>query len=82
MDRITFCAATVARPRRSSRSPNGDQALYFSRLPAGRAMYVVTVGSDGLVKSIEQRLTDQNIRKIGAGVWTQKEGARLARSAD
>ena len=26
---------------------NGDSALYFSRLPYGRAMYVVTVGPTG-----------------------------------
>lgn len=57
--------------------PNGEHALYFSRQPAGRAIYVVTVGADGLVKSIEQRLTDENIRKIGAGVWTQKEVREL-----
>lgn len=57
--------------------PDGGHTLYFSRQPAGRAIYVVTVGADGLVKSIEQRLTDENIRKIAAGVWTQKEVREL-----
>ena len=34
---------------------NGDSELFFSRLPYGRAMYVVTFGPDGTMKSFEQR---------------------------
>lgn len=56
---------------------NGDTVLYFSRQPAGRAMYVVTLAPDGVMKSIDQRITRQNFAKIVAGVWTGKEVREL-----
>lgn len=56
---------------------NGDNALYFSRLPYGRAMYVVTVGSDGVMKSIEQRMTYATFAKVVANTWTKKEVSEL-----
>ncbi len=57
--------------------PDGGAALYFSRLPEGRAMFVVTIGSGGVMKSIEQRLTRQNVARIAAGVSTEKEVREL-----
>lgn len=56
---------------------NGDRALYYPRQPYGRATFVVTVGRDGVMKSIEQRLTPENLRKIVAGAWTKKEVREL-----
>lgn len=56
---------------------NGDTVLYFSRQPAGRAMYAVTLAPDGVMKSIEQRITRRNFAKIVAGVWTRKEVREL-----
>ena len=53
--------------------PGGDTALYFSRQPYGRAMYVVAVGPDNVVKSVEQRLSRENAAKIVPGTWTKKE---------
>ena len=35
---------------------NGDTALYFSRQPFGRAMYVVAFAPDCAMKSKEQRM--------------------------
>lgn len=69
--------ALMGRPAQRLSLPNGDSALYFSRLPYGRAMFVVTVGSDGIVKSREQRLVRENIAKIVAGTWTKKEVGEL-----
>lgn len=57
--------------------PNGDSVLYFSRQPAGRAMYAVTLAPDGVMKSIEQRITRRNFSKIVAGAWTKKEVREL-----
>ena len=57
--------------------PDGATALYFSRLPEGRAMFVVTIGSGGVMKSIEQRLTRQNVAKIAADASTMKEVREL-----
>ena len=57
--------------------PNGDSVLYFSRLPYGRAMYVVTVGPDGVMKSIEQRMQQAIFAKVVANTWTKKEVREL-----
>ena len=57
--------------------PNGDTVLYFSRLPAGRAVYAVTLGADGVMKTVEQRLTQQHMAKIRPGTWTKKEVREL-----
>src|SRR5258706_10771612 len=56
---------------------NGDRALYFSRLPYGRAMYVVTVGPDGVMKSIEQRMTYASFAKVVTNTSTKKEVSEL-----
>ena len=60
-------------PGQSLKLVNGDGALYFSRLPYGRAMYVVTVGPDGVMKSIDQRMEWANFAKVVANTWTKKE---------
>ena len=49
----------------------------LSRLPYGRAMYVVTVDSNGVMKSIEQRMTYANFTKVVANTWTKKEVSEL-----
>ena len=65
--------ALMGTPSQKITLSNGDTALYFSRLPEGRAVYVVDVGPDGVMKSIEQRLVRANLRKIVAGGSTMKE---------
>jgi len=57
--------------------PNGNTALYFSRLPEGRAMFVVTLGPDGVMKSIEQRLVRENLKHVVAGVSTMQDVREL-----
>ena len=57
--------------------PNGDGALYFSRLPEGRAVFVVNVGPNGVMKSIEQRLNRANLKMIFAGTSTMKDVREL-----
>ncbi len=56
---------------------NGDTAFYFSRLPLGRAMYVVTFGPDGVMKSKEQRMQYGYFAKVVANSWGKKEVAEL-----
>ncbi len=51
----------------------GNTALYFSRLPEGRAMYVATIGSNGVLLELEQRLTRENIGRFIAGTSTTKD---------
>lgn len=73
----TEAAALMGEPAQRLALPDGGSALYFSRLPAGRAMYVVTVGSDGVMKSIEQRMELEVFAKVVANVWTRKEVSEL-----
>ena len=67
----------MGRPAQRLVFPNGNTALYFSRVPEGRAVYVVDVGPDGVMKSIEQRLVRKNVSKVIAGVSTMKEVREL-----
>jgi hypothetical protein len=64
--------ATMGRPAEVLARPNGDARLYFSRLPAGREIYVATVGSDGVLRSIERTLTRKNIDSLKAGMRAQE----------
>ncbi len=64
--------ATMGRPAEVLARPNGDALLYYSRLPFGREIYVATVGSDGVLRGIEQRLTRQNIAKVAAGAQAKE----------
>jgi hypothetical protein len=53
-------------PVESRQLPGGAKAHYFSRLFEGRAMFVATIGPDGVLQSLEQRLTRENIGKLVA----------------
>jgi outer membrane protein assembly factor BamE (lipoprotein component of BamABCDE complex) len=64
--------ATMGRPADVLSRPNGDTLLYYSRLPFGREMYVATVGPDGVLRGIEQRLTRQNIARVAAGAQAKE----------
>jgi hypothetical protein len=69
--------ALMGTPAQSLALPNGDRALYFSRLPEGRAMFVVTLAPDGVMKSKEQRLVRENLARIAAGTSGMKEVREL-----
>ena len=64
--------ATMGRPAALLSRPNGDTLLYYSRLPFGREMYVATVGPDGVLRGIEQRLTRQNVARVAAGAQAKE----------
>ena len=65
--------ALMGAPAQRLALPGGESALYFSRLPEGRAVYLVTVGPDGVMKSIEQRLVRKNLARITAGISTHED---------
>jgi SmpA / OmlA family len=48
--------------------PGGETVRYYSRLPYGREMYAARIGSDGKLRALEQRLTDENVAKLRPGV--------------
>jgi hypothetical protein len=69
--------AVMGQPaQRLSRSDGGTD-LYYSRLPAGRRMYVARIGPDGVLRGIEQRLTFEHIKRVAPNVSTAKEVREL-----
>jgi hypothetical protein len=56
--------AAMGRPAAADARPNGETYLYFSRLPLGRQMYLAKIGPDGVLRSIDQTLTKENIAKL------------------
>jgi hypothetical protein len=53
--------------------PDGSTVLWFPRLPAGRVSYAATIGKDGKLVSVEQRLTRQYLQKVNPGVSRQSD---------
>jgi hypothetical protein len=60
-------------PSQSLELAGGEKALYFSRLPEGRMVFVATISQDGVLRQFEQRLTRQNIAWLQAGTSTKDD---------
>ena len=60
-------------PAQTLELPGGEKALYFSRLPEGRMMFVATIGPDGVLRNLDQRLTRENIKWLVAGTSNKKD---------
>src|SRR5258706_1410134 len=56
---------------------SGETVWWYPRGPAGWHSYAVYVGSDGILKRIEQRLTVENVKKVVPNTWTKKEVREL-----
>ena len=69
--------ALMGEPAQQLALPDGGAALYFSRLPEGRAIFVVTLDAHGVMTSIEQRLVRANLAKLVAGASTRDDVLRL-----
>jgi hypothetical protein len=65
--------ALMGAPAQVLELPGGEKALYFSRLPEGRMMFVATIGPDGVLRQLDQRLTRENIKWLVAGTSTKKD---------
>ncbi len=63
----------MGKPAERFEKPGGRSVLYYSRGPAGRETYAVSIGADGKVQAVEQRLTDANIAKLVAWTTTARE---------
>lgn len=51
----------------------GETVYYYPELPWGYRSYAARVGSDGKLIAVEQRLTEENIRKVVHGKSTLGE---------
>lgn len=69
--------AQMGRPAERLVKPDGSTVLYFTRYPGGRHNFAVTLGPDGLMRGIEQTLTQANIDKLMAGTMTAKQVSEL-----
>jgi hypothetical protein len=56
--------ARMGAPAMTIGRPDGAQQLYFTHWPWGRLTYVATIGSDGVLRDLDQRLTYPNIHKV------------------
>ncbi len=69
--------STMGTPAARVARPDGSSVLYFRRNPGGRHAYAVTLGPDGVMRGIEQRLTLENINKLMLGKTTATEAREL-----
>jgi hypothetical protein len=69
--------ALMGKPAERVEKPGGGSVLYYPRGPAGRETYAVTIGADGKVQAVEQRLTDANMAKLVLGTSTARDVREL-----
>lgn len=69
--------ALMGPPSARVATPDGGEVLYFSRLPAGRQIFAVTLGPDGRTRAIRPLLTRENIDRLRAGEMNQREVREL-----
>lgn len=56
--------ATMGKPAMVLEAPNGEKVYWYPRLPYGRQSFAARIAPDGKLVSIEQRLSDEHIRKL------------------
>lgn len=52
---------------------NGEMVWFYPQQPYGRVSYAVVLGSDGIVRSVEQRLTEKSMQRIVPDSSTMQE---------
>ena len=65
--------ALMGAPAGRVQAANGDTILYFSRQPTGRMMYAARMAPNGVLRSIDQLLTEYNIANIVRDVSTRDQ---------
>jgi len=65
--------ALMGQPAEKLAAENGDTVWFYPRLAFARETYAVRFSPDGVVRGVDQRLTEQNVRKLVAGSTTMKE---------
>ena len=59
------------------RQVGGETWYYYPRQPFGRQQYAARIAPDGRLRSIEQTLTDQNLRKVVADTTTKAQAREI-----
>lgn len=55
-------------PGQEWRNEDGSSVLEYSRQPEGTECFMLTIGSDGILRSIDQVLVETNFARIRAGM--------------
>jgi hypothetical protein len=71
--RLADVEARFGKPVERVALPDGGSRSYHSTLPEGRENFVVTAGSDGVVREIRQQLTWDSIKKISPNATSAKD---------
>jgi hypothetical protein len=61
---------TMGKPVQTLKRPDGGEALYFSREPLRRQIFVADTAPDGRLRKIEQVLDYEHFKRIHAGTTT------------
>jgi hypothetical protein len=69
--------ASMGVPAEKLALPGGDSVWYYPRGPQGRHTFAVTLGPDGVLRGIDQRLTMANVEKLVQGQSTAREVREL-----
>ena len=57
----------LGRPAVTRKGPDGETVYWYPQLPYGRANYAARIDEDGTLLAYEQRLTEENIKKVTIG---------------
>lgn len=69
--------ANMGEPAEKLAEASGDSVWFYPWGRLGRQTWAIRVGADGTVRSVEQRLTEANIKRIEPGKTTIKEVREL-----
>jgi hypothetical protein len=69
--------ATMGTPAEKIVLAGGESVWFYPRQPQGRHMFAVRLGPDGVVRSVEQRLTAENFQKVVPGTMQAKDVREL-----
>lgn len=60
-------------PAERATAADGDTLWYYPRQPMGRETYVARLAPNGVLRSVEQVLTEENLKRISAGTTTARQ---------
>lgn len=69
--------ALMGAPAERTTVSGGDSLWYYPRQPTGRETYAVRLTPAGVVRSVDQLLTEENLKNIAAGTTTAKQAREI-----
>jgi hypothetical protein len=69
--------AAMGRPAEKLKAADGDTIYFYPHQPFGRTMVAVRIAPQGVVRSVEQVLTEANLRKMVPGVTTREQAREV-----